>query len=166
STHNLYNFRIGHGYDLHQTQKGRSIMLCGLNIECNFAIKSHSDGDVALHALCDAILGAIAQGDIGEHFPPSDPVWKNHASSHFVQHACMLAKKAGYKIANCDITIIAENPKLKKLKYAMRQSIADMINVPVYNVSIKATTHEGVDSIGQGKAIAAHANVLMEQYQS
>ncbi len=157
------NFRVGNGYDIHPIQSGEGIKLCGIYVKCGFALKGHSDADVALHALCDAILGAIAQGDIGDHFPPNQSKWQNTDSSYFLHYAKNLSMQSGYTIANCDITIIAEKPKIQPLRMQMRKNIADIIQVELEQVSVKATTNEGLDSIGQGKAIAVHTVVLLQK---
>jgi 2-C-methyl-D-erythritol 2,4-cyclodiphosphate synthase len=155
------NFRIGHGYDLHRLQPGGRLVLGSIEVSTDISPIAHSDGDVVLHALVDALLGAIAQGDIGELFPNTDPQWKNAPSKLFVEEAMKRVTAAGYTVANTDITILAERPKLKKFKPQIRQAVADMLNVKIDQVNIKAGTNEGVDAIGEGKAIAAHAVVLL-----
>ena len=152
------SFRIGHGYDLHRLQPGGTLMLAGVAVSTDLSPISHSDGDVVLHALVDAILGALGKGDIGEHFPDTDPKWKGAPSRLFLEHACNLAKDAGYQIANADITILAERPRLKPFKPQMTSTLAALLDAPV---NIKAGTNEKVDAIGQGQAIAAHAVVLL-----
>jgi 2-C-methyl-D-erythritol 2,4-cyclodiphosphate synthase len=154
-------FRIGHGYDLHRLQPGGTLMLAGVPVATDLSPVSHSDGDVVLHALVDAILGALGQGDIGEHFPDTDPKWKGAPSRLFLEHAYTLARQAGYQIANADVTILAERPKLKPFKPPMVATVAALLdNAPV---NIKAGTNEKVDAIGQGQAIAAHAVVLLSK---
>jgi len=152
-------FLIGHGYDLHRLQPGGKLMLAGVEVSSEFSPISHSDGDVVLHALVDAILGALAQGDIGEHFPDTDPKWKNAPSRLFLEHAHNLAKNAGYHVSNADITILAEKPRLKPHKPAMLESLRALLDRAPVN--IKAGTNEKVDAIGRGEAIAAHAVVLL-----
>lgn len=122
---------------------------------------AHSDGDVVLHATVDAILGAIAAGDIGEHFPNNDPQWRNAASSCFLEHAAKLMREAGYEIGNLDILILAERPKLKRFKPEMRANLARLLQVDESQVNIKAGTNEECDAIGRGEAIAADATVLL-----
>jgi 2-C-methyl-D-erythritol 2,4-cyclodiphosphate synthase len=153
--------RIGHGYDLHRLQPGGRLILGSIEVSTDISPIAHSDGDVVLHALVDALLGAIAQGDIGELFPNTDPQWKNAPSKVFVEEAMKRVIQAGYKVANTDITILAERPKLKNFKPQIRQAVAEMLNVSIDQVNIKAGTNEGVDAIGEGKAIAAHAVVLL-----
>jgi 2-C-methyl-D-erythritol 2,4-cyclodiphosphate synthase len=153
--------RIGHGYDLHRLQPGGQLILGSIVVSTDISPIAHSDGDVVLHALVDALLGAIAEGDIGELFPNTDPQWKNAESKVFVEAAMQRVQAKGYKVGNADITILAERPKLKKFKEAIRSAVATMLNVPTDQVNIKAGTNEGVDAIGRGEAIAAHAVVLL-----
>ena len=158
-------FRIGHGYDLHRLQAGGRLMLGGIPAAFDLSPVAHSDGDVVLHALVDAILGAIGQGDIGEHFPNTDDRWRNAESRLFLEHAVNLAHKAGYAIGNADVTILAERPHIKPLKPAMRNHLANLLNIDPAQVNIKAGTNEGCDSIGRGEAIAADAVVLLVKTQ-
>ncbi|MFI5381263.1 MAG: 2-C-methyl-D-erythritol 2,4-cyclodiphosphate synthase [Tepidisphaerales bacterium] len=150
--------RIGHGYDIHRLQPTGRLILAGVEVASGLSPIAHSDGDVVIHALVDALLGAIGQGDIGELFPPSDPQWKNADSAVFLNHALQLVRAAGYRVGNADITILAERPRLKPFKPAMKQRLESLLGVPV---NIKAGTNEGCDSIGRGEAIAAHAVVLL-----
>lgn len=154
-------FRTGHGYDLHRLQAGGKLILAGVEVSTEISPVAHSDGDVVLHALVDALCGALALGDIGEHFPNTDPRWKDAPSRVFVEHVFGLVKQAGYAVGNVDVTILAERPKLKKFKPAMRQNLAEMLGVQPDQVNVKAGTNEGVDAIGRGEAIAAHAVVLL-----
>ena len=154
------SFRIGHGYDLHRLQPGGTLMLAGVAVSTDLSPVSHSDGDVVLHALVDAILGALGQGDIGELFPDTDPKWKGAPSRIFLEEAVRRAKDAGYQIANADITILAERPRLKPFKPQMTSTLAALLDAPV---NIKAGTNEKVDAIGQGQALAAHAVVLLSK---
>ena len=156
-------FRIGFGFDSHRFAPGKPLILGGLEIQHTMGVLAHSDGDVVLHALTDAILGAIAAGDIGEHFPDSDPRWAKAESSQFVRHAVKLAKEAGYVTENCDITILAETPKLSPHKQAMADRIAKLLNVDLTAVSIKAKTTEGMGLIGAGEGIACYAIVLLKK---
>ena len=135
-------------------------MLAGVAVASDLSPISHSDGDVVLHALVDAILGALGQGDIGELFPDTDPKWKGAESRIFLEEAVRRAKAAGYQIANADITILAERPRLKPFKPQMTSTLAALLDAPV---NIKAGTNEKVDAIGQGQAIAAHAVVLLSK---
>ena len=153
--------RIGHGYDLHRLQPGGQLVLGTIIVSTDISPVAHSDGDVVLHALVDALLGAIAGGDIGELFPNTNPQWKNAPSRVFVEEAMKRVQQAGFKVGNADITILAERPKLKKFKEAIRSAVADLLKVSTDQVNIKAGTNEGVDAIGRGEAIAAHAVVLL-----
>ncbi len=154
-------FRIGHGYDLHRLQPGGILMLGGVNIADTLSPVAHSDGDVVLHALVDALLGAMGWGDIGERFPNTDDRWKGAASRVFVEHVIEKVRAAGYVVGNVDITILAERPKLKRFKPEMGQSVAGMLGVEASQVNVKAGTNEECDAIGRGEAIAAHAMVLI-----
>jgi 2-C-methyl-D-erythritol 2,4-cyclodiphosphate synthase len=162
SDRNLPAFRIGHGYDLHRLQPGGRLVLGGVAVSTEVSPVSHSDGDVVLHALVDAILGALGQGDIGEHFPDTDPKWKGAASRVFVEHAVALAKQAGYHVLNADVTILAERPRLKAFKAEMVTSVSALLSAPA---NVKAGTNEKCDAIGRGEAIAAHAVVLLARSQ-
>ncbi len=153
--------RVGHGYDLHRLQPGGKLTLGTIVVSTDISPVAHSDGDVVLHALVDALLGAIAGGDIGELFPNTDPQWKNAPSRVFVEAAMQRVNQAGYRVGNTDITILAERPKLKSFKPAIQKAVAELLSVAVDQVNIKAGTNEGVDAIGRGEAIAAHAIVLL-----
>jgi len=153
--------RIGHGYDLHRLQPGGELFLGGVCVARDISPVAHSDGDVVLHALVDALLGALGQGDIGELFPNTDPQWKNAPSSLFLSTVMNRVRQAGFKLANADITILAERPRLKSFKPAMKQAIARAMEVTPDQINIKAGTNEGCDAIGKGEAIAAHAVVLL-----
>jgi len=153
--------RIGQGYDLHRLQPTGTLLLSGVKVADDLSPVAHSDGDVVLHALVDAILGALALGDIGDHFPNSDPRWKNAPSEIFLAHAWSLATAAGYKLGNLDILILAERPKLKDFKPAMRTNLARFLNAGENQINLKAGTNEGCDAIGRGEAIAAHAILLL-----
>ena len=156
--------RIGHGYDLHRfADAGKDdvrVMLCGVALPHSHEICAHSDGDVGLHALTDAILGAVGDGDIGVHFPPSDDTWRDADSKQFVLDACKRLKNKGGRIVNCDMTIIAEAPKLgADAREEMRGVLAELLGIDASRINIKATTGEGVGAIGRGEAIAVHAIV-------
>src|SRR5437660_1637770 len=151
-------FRIGHGYDLHRLQQGGNLVLAGITVANDLSPVAHSDGDVVIHALVDALLGALGLGDIGEHFPNTDPQWKDAPSRVFLERVYEKVKAAGYRLVNADVTILAERPKLKNLKSQMSKSLRDLLDGPV---NIKAGTNEGCDAIGRGEAIAAHAVVLL-----
>ncbi|MDB5292470.1 MAG: 2-C-methyl-D-erythritol 2,4-cyclodiphosphate synthase, chloroplastic [Phycisphaerales bacterium] len=136
-------------------------MLAGIEASQGLSPVAHSDGDVVLHALVDALLGAMGLGDIGELFPNTDPKWKDAPSRVFVEEVIKRVLDRGYRVLNCDVTILAERPKLKALKSSMRENIARLLNVEPEQVNVKAGTNEGVDAIGRGEAIAAHAVVLL-----
>lgn len=154
-------FRIGHGYDLHRLQSGGRLMLAGVEVAQNISPIAHSDGDVVLHALVDALLGAMGWGDIGQMFPNTDPQWRNAQSRTFVDAAYRRVRDAGCRVGNVDVTILAERPKLAIHKPAMVQALAHMLHVDPTQVNVKAGTNEGCDAIGKGEAIAAHALVLL-----
>jgi 2-C-methyl-D-erythritol 2,4-cyclodiphosphate synthase len=154
-------YRVGHGYDLHRLEQGGHLVLAGVTVSEEMHPIAHSDGDVVLHATVDALLGAIAAGDIGEHFPNTDPQWRAAPSSRFIARAMELVSAAGYRVANVDALIIAERPKLKAFKPAMKQNLAQMLRVQPDQVNIKAGTNEGCDSLGRGEAIAADVTILL-----
>ncbi|MEN6548416.1 MAG: 2-C-methyl-D-erythritol 4-phosphate cytidylyltransferase [Armatimonadia bacterium] len=153
--------RVGHGYDLHRLVEGRRLVLGGIEIPHTKGLLGHSDADAALHAICDAILGACALGDIGRHFPDTDAAYKDADSLELTRQVVALAREAGWRVGNVDVTIMAQEPKLAPHNAAMREATAAALNVPVEQVSFKATTNEGLDSIGRGEAIAAHAFIVM-----
>jgi 2-C-methyl-D-erythritol 2,4-cyclodiphosphate synthase len=152
------SFRIGHGYDLHRLISGGKLMLAGVHIPADVSPDAHSDGDVVLHAVTDALLGAMGWGDIGQWFPNSDPRWKDAQSSLFVQTVYEKIRGEGFVVSNLDVTILAERPKLSPYRPAMMQQLARLLGGVV---NVKAGTNEGCDAIGQGHAIAAHAVVLL-----
>ena len=153
----------GNGYDIHQFENSKKMVLCGVEIESEFGFKAHSDGDVAIHSVIDAILGACGYGDIGEFFPDNDPQYKGADSKKLLKYVVNLIEKTGFEIVNIDITIIAQTPKLSPYKKEMKNSIINLTNCQ--NVNIKATTNEKLDSIGEKKAIAviANANVKFKE---
>ncbi|WP_033404837.1 bifunctional 2-C-methyl-D-erythritol 4-phosphate cytidylyltransferase/2-C-methyl-D-erythritol 2,4-cyclodiphosphate synthase [Hirschia maritima] len=153
--------RIGSGFDVHQFEEGDFVILCGVKIPHIFKLKGHSDADVAWHALTDAIYGALAEGDIGVHFPPTEPKWEGVASEVFLKHAVDLARERGFKIGNVDFTIICEEPKLKPHNIAMREETARVLGIPLDRISVKATTTEKLGFTGRKEGIAAQANVLL-----
>lgn len=154
-------FRIGQGYDVHRLEAGEELWLGGVLIPHDKGLAGHSDADVALHAITDAVLGAVGEGDIGTHFPPSDPQWRGARSGQFLEHAVGLARKAGYAIANVDLTLICEAPKIGPHRPAMRAEVARLMGVGEAAVSIKATTTEKLGFTGRGEGIAAQAIVLV-----
>ena len=151
-------FRIGHGYDLHRLQAGGKLVLGGIEVSTEVSPVAHSDGDVVIHALVDALLGAVGMGDIGEMFPNTDARWKDAASRVFLEQVYAKVCERGYGLVNADITILAERPKLKPFKGRMREELERMLGG---SINIKAGTNEGCDAIGRGEAIAAHAVVLL-----
>jgi len=153
--------RIGHGYDLHRLQTGGRLMLGGVEVAQAISPVAHSDGDVVLHALVDALLGGMGWGDIGEHFPNTDPRWKDAPSRVFVEEVYAKVVAAGYRVGNVDVTVLAERPKLKAFKRAMVEQVAGLLGIDPGEVNVKAGTNEGCDAIGRGEAIAAHAVVLL-----
>ncbi len=155
--------RIGIGYDLHRTAAGRPLVLGGVRIPCDFGLAGHSDADVVLHAICDALLGAAALGDIGEHFPDDDPRWKDADSRILLRSVFESVRAAGLEPAQVDVVIHAERPKLREHKPRIRESVAALLSLPLERVSIKATTNEGLGPVGQGEAIACWAAVVCEE---
>lgn len=155
--------RIGQGWDVHRIESGRPLILGGVTIPAEFGLAGHSDADVLSHAVTDAILGAIAAGDIGMHFPDTDPRWKGAGSLVFLKHACDLAAQAGFRVVNVDSTVILERPKLKDFRTSIRQSLATAIEIDVACVSVKFKTAEGVGPVGEGRSAEAQAVVLLEK---
>lgn len=158
-------FRVGVGFDVHRfkpaTSADNKIALGAVMIPCKYAIEAHSDGDVILHALVDAMLGALALGDIGDHFPPSDMKWKDANSVIFLKHAASLVAEKGWQISNIDTVVMAEQPRLKDYKLQMAQTIADILGLNIDQVSIKATTTEKMGFTGREEGIAATVNCLL-----
>jgi 2-C-methyl-D-erythritol 2,4-cyclodiphosphate synthase len=155
------DIRIGNGYDLHRLVCDRKLILGGVEIPYEKGLLGHSDADVLTHAIMDAMLGALALGDIGHYFPPSDPKWAGADSIMLLQQVQQLIASQGWRINNLDATVIAEAPKMKPHIKAMRERLSQAINLPIDCVSVKATTNEGMDAIGQKDAIAVHAVVLL-----
>lgn len=153
--------RMGTGYDVHAFGPGDHVSLCGVKVPFDKGFLAHSDGDVAMHALTDAIYGALADGDIGQHFPPSDPQWKGAASDIFLRHAIELAAARGLALGNADVTIICERPKIGPHNAAMRARLAEIMGCDMGQVSVKATTSEQLGFTGRGEGIAAQAAVLL-----
>ena len=156
-------FRIGQGFDVHQLVAGRRLMIGGVEIAHDTGLLGHSDADVLLHAVSDALLGAAALGDIGRHFPDNDPRYKDADSVELLRQAVALVSAAGYIVGNVDVTIVLERPKIKDFVEAMRARVADALGIGVDGVSIKGKTNEGVDAVGSGEAIAAHAVALLRR---
>jgi 2-C-methyl-D-erythritol 4-phosphate cytidylyltransferase/2-C-methyl-D-erythritol 2,4-cyclodiphosphate synthase len=154
-------FRVGQGFDVHRLVAGEDLWLCGIKLEHTHGLAGHSDADVALHAITDAVLGAIGDGDIGTHFPPSDPQWRGARSGQFLEHAVKLAGAAGYALGNIDLTLICEAPRIGPHRPAMRAEVARLAGLPESAVSIKATTTERLGFTGRGEGIAAQAIVSL-----
>lgn len=150
-------FRVGSGYDVHQLAEGEDLWLCGVRIDHTHGLAGHSDADVAIHALVDALLGAVGAGDIGHHFPPSDAQWRGASSDRFLAHAGKLVAEAGYAVANIDLTLICEAPKIGPHREAMRARLAELLGVDLGLVSVKATTTEKLGFTGRREGIAAQA---------
>lgn len=155
------SFRVGQGFDVHRLVAGEDLWLCGVQIPHDKGLSGHSDADVAIHALVDALLGAIGNGDIGTHFPPSDPQWKGAPSPLFLEHAVKLVSEAGFAVSNIDLTLICEAPKIGPHRDAMRVKLAELSGVKLSQVSIKATTTERLGFTGRGEGIAAQAIVSL-----
>lgn len=157
----MTNIRIGQGFDVHAFADGDHVMLGGVRVPHTRGVLAHSDGDVALHALCDAMLGALALGDIGQHFPPSDPRWKGADSRVLLRHCDALIRERGWRVGNCDITVVCERPKVGPHAQAMREAIAADLGIAADAVSVKATTTETLGFSGRGEGIAAQAVCLL-----
>lgn len=155
------NVRIGQGYDVHAFGEGDHVMLGGIRVPHDRGVLAHSDGDVVLHALCDAMLGALALGDIGRHFPPSDARWKDADSRTFLRHCNGLLRERGWRVGNADVTIVCERPKVGPHADAMRATVAGDLRIGLDDVSIKATTSERLGFTGRGEGIAALAVCLL-----
>ena len=153
--------RIGIGYDIHRLVEGRKLVLGGVEIPFEKGLLGHSDSDVLIHAICDALLGAAALGDIGAHFPDTDPRWAGASSLDFLMRVVEMLAVRGYRVANVDATVMAERPKLKSYIQAIREQLASVLRVDVDQVSVKAKTKEGLESVGRGEAIVAQAVALL-----
>jgi 2-C-methyl-D-erythritol 2,4-cyclodiphosphate synthase len=153
--------RIGQGWDNHRIKEGRPLILGGVTIPCDFGLDGHSDADILLHAITDALLGSVALGDIGMHFPDTDPQWKGAASDQFVLHAKSLVEQHGYAIINVDCTVILERPKLKDYRAAIRENVARILGLPGTDVNVKFKTSERVGPVGEGLSAEAQAVVLI-----
>ncbi len=155
--------RVGLGWDSHRLAPGRALILGGVAIPSEFGLEGHSDADILSHAITDALLGAAALGDIGMHFPDTDPRWKGASSDRFLAHAATLVRKNGYSISNVDSTVLLERPKLKDYRMAIRESLARTLELGVDRVSVKFKTAERVGPVGEGKSGEAHAMVLLQR---
>ncbi|KAG8382194.1 hypothetical protein BUALT_Bualt05G0051400 [Buddleja alternifolia] len=154
-------FRVGHGFDLHRLEPGYPLIIGGIDIPHDRGCEAHSDGDVLLHCVVDAILGALGLPDIGQIFPDTDPKWKGAASSVFMKEAVRLMHEAGYELGNLDSTLILQRPKLSPHKEAIRANLCQLLGADPSVVNLKAKTHEKVDSLGENRSIAAHTVVLL-----
>lgn len=159
----MTEYRTGQGWDVHRIGPGRPLLLGGVRISAEFGFEGHSDADVLAHAITDAILGALALGDIGMHFPDSDPKWKDAGSLLFLKHAVALAAKHDFRPVNIDSTVILERPKLKDYRLAIRQSLAETLDLPLDRISVKFKTAEKVGPVGEGRSAEAQAVVLLRR---
>jgi 2-C-methyl-D-erythritol 2,4-cyclodiphosphate synthase len=159
----MTTLRVGQGYDVHEFGPGDKVMLGGVAVPHSHGVRAHSDGDVLLHAVCDALLGAAALGDIGMHFSDTDPKWSGTDSRVFVRHAYALLQARGYRVVNVDATVLAEAPRLGKHREAMCANIAADLQVEVTCVNVKATTSEGLGFVGRREGLACHAIVMIEK---
>lgn len=159
----MTGIRIGHGYDVHQLTENRELILGGVHIPHTFGLLGHSDADVLLHAVADSLLGALALGDIGRHFPDTDPVYKNADSLKLLSHVVALIEEQGYILGNLDAIIIAQKPKLAPYLETMRRNIASVCHADISQVSIKATTEERLGFTGREEGISAHCVALLEK---
>lgn len=156
-------FRVGQGWDVHRLVRGRALMVGGVEIDSELGEDGHSDGDVLLHAATDALLGALALGDIGTHFPPSDPRWKDADSRSFLKAAAAMAREGGWAVSNIDVTVILERPRLGPYREAVRASLAECLGIDPGSVSFKAKTYEGLGAVGRGEAVEAQAVCLLRR---
>ena len=154
--------RIGMGFDAHRWGPGEAVWLCGVRIDHDQTLIGHSDADAGLHALTDALLGAIGDGDIGEHFPPSNPRWKGADSGVFLRHAMELLGARGGRLVNVDVTLICERPKLSPHRQAMRERLAALLDLPIDRISVKATTTEAMGFTGREEGLAAQALAVVQ----
>jgi len=155
------DIRLGNGYDVHRFGPGDQVTLCGVEVPFNKGLQGHSDADVGMHAITDALYGALAQGDIGQHFPPSDPQWKGAASEIFLRHAVDLTRDRGFVISNVDCTLVCEFPKIGPHAERMRAELSRILNIQIDRVSVKATTSEKLGFTGRGEGIAALATAAL-----
>ena len=157
----MTDLRIGSGIDVHRLVPGRRLFLCGVEIPFELGLEGHSDADVALHALADALLGAVAHGDLGTHFPDTDPRWRGADSGDLVRRVWAMPVFASWRIGNIDLTVVAERPKIAPYRQTMRERIASLLDIPTEVVSVKGTTTEGLGFAGRGEGIAAFCTVLL-----
>jgi 2-C-methyl-D-erythritol 2,4-cyclodiphosphate synthase len=161
SNRNSPLLRIGQGWDTHRLEPGRRLILGGIEVPSELGLAGHSDADVLFHAVTDAVLGGMALGDIGMHFPDTAPEWKHAESAQFLQHALKLAADAGYELVNVDSTVILERPKLKDFRAAIRENLARVVQLPLNAVGVKFKTAERVGPVGEGRSCEAQAVVLL-----
>jgi len=154
--------RAGIGYDIHRRASGRRLVLGGVSLQSDWGLEGHSDADVLLHAIGDALLGAVALGDLGTHFPPGEPRWKDASSLELLRSIHAMLRERGARIINVDASVVAESPRIAPYRDAMRRNIARVLDVDASQVSVKATTNEGLGAIGQGEGIAAWAVAMVE----
>jgi 2-C-methyl-D-erythritol 2,4-cyclodiphosphate synthase len=159
----LSEYRAGQGWDTHRISPGRPLILGGTRIPSEFGLEGHSDADVLAHAITDALLGALALGDIGMHFPDTDPRWKGADSLLFLRHVCQSAREAGWEIANVDSTVLLERPRLTEYRFAIRQSLSEALTVPLERISVKFKTAEKTGPVGEGKTAEAQAVALLHR---
>ncbi|MCG6949619.1 MAG: 2-C-methyl-D-erythritol 2,4-cyclodiphosphate synthase [Acidobacteria bacterium] len=159
----MKSFRIGQGFDVHRFADGCPLKICGVTLSADSGLEGHSDADVGLHAVADAIFGALARGDLGEHFPESDPRWRDADSSVFVARAVALAVSEGFALANCDLTIVGDRPRIAPHRDHLRESLARILGVSARAVSVKATTTEGLGFLGREEGLGAIAIVLLSE---
>lgn len=157
------DYRIGHGFDAHRFQRGRKLVLGGVAIPHTHGLAGHSDADVLLHALINALLGAMGLGDIGAHFPDTDPRYKNISSAKLLEKVMRMMTRGKFRVVNGDITIVAEKPRLAPHREKIRRHVASLLKIPAARINLKATTTEGLGWIGQGRGMAATAVVLLER---
>jgi 2-C-methyl-D-erythritol 2,4-cyclodiphosphate synthase len=158
-----YEYRCGLGWDSHRIAEGRPMILGGVRVECEFGLDGHSDADILLHALTDALLGSAALGDIGMHFPDTDPKWKGAESMQFLAHALSLLRAKGFELVNVDTTVILQRPKLKDYRQPIRESLADGLGLGLDEVNVKFKTAEKVGPVGEGKSAEAQALVTVRR---
>ena len=159
------SYRVGHGFDVHRLVPGRPLRLGGIVVPGELGLEGHSDGDCVLHAVCDALLGAVAAGDMGQHFPSTDPKWKGASSRVFVEEVARLLRDGGFVVENVDVTVVAQAPALAPHLGKMQASLGALLGLPKDAVSVKAKSTDGLGSIGRGEGIAAHAIALLRRLE-
>ena len=159
----MSNFRIGHGYDVHKLENGKKFIIGGIQIDHNKGAVGHSDADVVIHVICDALLGALTQGDIGKHFPDTDEKYKGIDSKVLLYKVLDLVKEKEYRVSNIDVTILLQKPKLRDHINSMRATLSNIMEIDISQISVKATTTEGLGFVGREEGVAAHCVCLIEQ---